>query len=282
MLRKINNIHSSLILVLVTLGPGVNSVPAQSAAGGVVSAAIANPGENSQADTQTIAVAPVSESVYEASPEFGSDASLGPVNPEDLKAVGSSWLPDSLLDWTARHSLRVFGWLNGGYTAASTGEGLLAIEPRANRFGDTWLVDQAAFVLERTLDPEAWSWGFRAEFYMGADAALLHPLDGFGPSSTPRFGTDFRQAYFSLHAPVLTARGIDFKFGRQYTPLGYETTMAPYRPMYSQAYAWIYSQNGATTGATATIHVGPKLDVVGGVTLGVNSLFDLRDARPPA
>ena len=75
-----------------------------------------------------------------------------------------------------------------------------------NRLSDAWLLDQAALVVERTLgeDNEGWSWGCRSEFYMGADAALLHPLDGFGPSRTPRFGTDFRQAYFSLHAPVLT------------------------------------------------------------------------------
>jgi hypothetical protein len=157
---------------------------------------------------------------------------------------------------------------------------LLEVEPRANRFGDTWLLNQSAFVLERTLDSEAWSWGFRAEYYMGADAALLHPVNGFGPSDTPRFSTDFRQAYFSLHAPILTDGGVDFKFGRQYVPLGYETTMAPYRPMYSLSYAWIYSQNGATTGATATIHVDPRLDVIGGVTLCVNSLFELRGRAP--
>ena len=200
--------------------------------------------------------------------------SLGPAIPEEIK------LPSNALsDWAASRDLRFFGWANGGYTGSSTGEGLLEVEPRANRFGDTWLLNQSAFVLERTLSSEAWSWGFRAEFYMGADAALLRPVDGFGPK-TPRFGTDFRQLYFSIHTPVLTDGGIDFKFGRQYVPLGYETTMAPYRPMYSESYAWIYSQNGATTGAIATIHVNPRLDVIGGVTLGVNSLFDFRGRAP--
>jgi hypothetical protein len=156
---------------------------------------------------------------------------------------------------------------------------LLAVEPRANRFGDQWLLNQAALVLERTLAPE-WSWGFRTEFYMGADAALLRPVKyGFGPTDD-KFGTDFRQAYFSLHAPVLTEGGINLKFGRQYVPLGYETTMAPYRPMYSISYAWLYAQNGATTGATATVHVDPQLDVIAGVTLGVNSLFGLRGRAP--
>jgi hypothetical protein len=115
---------------------------------------------------------------------------------------------------------------------------------------------------------------------MGADAALLHPTNGFGPSDNQRFSTDFRQAYLSFHAPILTEGGVDFKLGRQYVPLGYETTMAPYRPMYSLAYAWIYSQNGATTSAIATIHVNPQLDVVGGVTLGVNSLYDFRGRAP--
>ena len=202
---------------------------------------------------------------------------LGPALPEEIQ------LPDNpLTDWMADHDLRFFDWANGGYSWSSTGTGLLAVEPRMNRFSDAWLLDQAAFVLERPLneDSEGWSWGFRGEFYMGADAALLHPLDGFGPSDNPRFGTDFRQAYFSLHAPILTDGGVDFKFGRQYVPLGYETTMAPYRPMYSLAYAWIYSQNGATTGAIATIHVNPQLDVVGGITLGVNSWFDFRGRAP--
>jgi len=205
---------------------------------------------------------------------------LGPALPQDIRLTESLIPPNALTNWGAAHRLRFFGWANGGYTGSSTGEGLLEVEPRANRFGDTWLLNQSAFVLERTLDSEAWSWGFRAEYYMGADAALLHPVNGFGPSDTPRFSTDFRQAYFSLHAPILTDGGVDFKFGRQYVPLGYETTMAPYRPMYSLSYAWIYSQNGATTGATATIHVDPRLDVIGGVTLCVNSLFELRGRAP--
>jgi Putative beta-barrel porin-2, OmpL-like. bbp2 len=213
-------------------------------------------------------------------PPSEAEAPLGPALPENIKLARSLLSPNALTDWAATHRLRFFGWVNGGYTWSSTGSGLLRVEPRANRYGNEWLLDQAAFVLERTLNEEAWSWGFRSEFYMGADAALLHPINGFGPSDNPRFSSDFRQAYFSIHAPILTDGGVDFKLGRQYVPLGYETTMAPYRPMYSLAYAWIYSQNGATTGATATIHVTPRLDMIGGVTLGVNSLFNFRGRAP--
>jgi hypothetical protein len=214
------------------------------------------------------------------SPTYDPSAKLGPALPEDINLLGASFRSNALTEWAAEHQLRFFGWANGGYTQASTGEGALAIEPRANRFGDGWELNQAAFVLEKTLVLEAWSWGFRAEFYMGGDAALLHPLNGIGPSQTPRFGYDFRQAFFSIHAPILTEGGVDLKLGRQYTPLGYETTMAPYRPLYSQAYAWLYSQNGATTGAIATFHVDPRLDVIAGSTLGVNALFDWRGRAP--
>jgi Putative beta-barrel porin-2, OmpL-like. bbp2 len=220
-----------------------------------------------------IASAQSTDTIVVSAQSSAADTRLGPVLPEEIA-------PDVLGDWATSHRLRFFGWANGGYTGSSTGEGLLGVEPRANRFGDNWLLNQSAFVLERRLDSEGWSWGFRTEFYMGADAALLHPVNGFGPSNDPRFSTDFRQAYFSFHAPILTNGGVDVKLGRQYVPLGYETTMAPYRPMYSLSYAWIYSQNGATTGAIATIHVNPRLDVIGGATLCVNSLFELRGRAP--
>ena len=208
-------------------------------------------------------------------PQSPTDATqLGPAHPEDIQ------LPlNPVTSWLTDRNVAFFGWADGGYTGSSTGQGQLNIEPRPNRFGDAWLLDQAAVVLERVASSGGSWWGFRSEFYMGADAALLRPQDAFGPI-LPRFGTDFRQAYFSFHVPVLTDEGIEVKLGRQYTPLGYETTMAAYRPMYSEAYAWFYSQNGATTGAIATIHVNPKLDVITGPTLGVNSLFDLRGRAP--
>jgi Putative beta-barrel porin-2, OmpL-like. bbp2 len=211
-----------------------------------------------------------------------AESKLGPVLPEDIRLVGSAIPSNALTEWGSAHRLRFFGWANGGYTWSSSGTGLLRVEPRMNRFGDAWLLDQSAFVLERTLDESGWSWGFRGEFYMGSDAALLHSPNGFGPSPTdnPRFSTDFRQAYLSFHAPILTKQGVDVKIGRQYTPIGYETAMSPYRPMYSFAYAWMYSQNGATTGATATVHVSPKLDVLGGVTFGANSMYNLEGRAP--
>jgi hypothetical protein len=213
--------------------------------------------------------------------QASSQAKLGPALPEQISIVGPVIPPNAFTDWGAAHRLRFFGWTDGGYTWSSSANGLLAVEPRENRFGDAWLLNQSAFVLERTL-ASGWSWGFRGEFYMGADAALLHPINGFGPSPTdnPRFSTDFRQAYFSVHAPLLTDEGVDVKLGRQYVPIGYETTMAPYRPIYSASYAWFYSENGATTGAIATVHINPGLDIIAGATLGANSEYDFQGRAP--
>src|SRR5579884_2173746 len=138
-----------------------------------------------------------------------ADAALGPALPEQIQLP-----PNPLSDWASDHQIRFFGWANGGYTWSSSGTGLLQVEPRANRFGDAWLLNQAALVVERPLSGEGddqWSWGFRSEYYMGADAALLHPVNGFGPTDNPRFSTDFRQSYFSFHAPIVTEGGVDIK-----------------------------------------------------------------------
>lgn len=203
----------------------------------------------------------------------------GPVLPENIDLWGSL-LDDPQVDWMKRQRLRVFGWLDAGYTWSDTGGGLLRLAPRPNRFSEEVLLNQAALVMERTLDPHDWSWGARAEFWCGADAALLRPLNGFGPDDNPRFGTDFRQLYASVHLPVLTDGGIDLKGGRIYVPIGYDSTMSPYRPMYSAAYAWIYTQTGAATGGSATWHVNPQLDVIAAVTLGYNTFFELRGDSP--
>jgi len=81
-----------------------------------------------------------------------SEIPLGPVLPENIKLTESLVSPNAVTDWAAAHRLRFFGWANGGYTWSSIGSGLLRVEPRENRFGDEWIVDQAAFVLERTLN----------------------------------------------------------------------------------------------------------------------------------
>src|SRR5271166_1795455 len=123
----------SLILVVVTAVLGVSRVRAQSIVPGISSVA-ATPGEifagKPDANSQTIAGAPFSKLMYDKSPESWHDTRLGPVLPENIKPFGTLFVPNALTEWAAEHCVRFFGWANGGYTQSSTGEGLLAIEPR--------------------------------------------------------------------------------------------------------------------------------------------------------
>ena len=159
-------------------------------------------------------------------PELKKPPVLGSIPPEDLPPL----FPE-FTDWLKRERIRVYGWIEAGYTHSSVGDGLLANAPTPNRFGNEAILNGVWLIVERQLAKEGWSWGFRSDFYAGSDAALLHPQNGFGPQDL-RWGTDFRQLYLSLHMPVLSEGGVDLQLGRQNVPIGYETLMAPYRPMY--------------------------------------------------
>lgn len=205
----------------------------------------------------------------------GGAPEYGPAVPEDVKPFGDT----PLGQWAKERNLRAYGWTNMGYTYSSTGPGILNVEPRENRFGNEFIVNETAFVLEKTLRRDQWDWGFKSLLYGGADAALLRPRGGF-TTTDPRFGLDFRELYGSIHAPILTEGGVDFKIGRQTTIIGYESAMSPYRPFYSNAYQWFYAEDGAWTGGLANWHVNKQLDILSGFTLGANTFFTLRGTGP--
>jgi hypothetical protein len=207
-------------------------------------------------------------------PELQKPPRLGSTPPEDLPPL----FPE-FTDWLKRERIRVYGWIEGGYTHSSAGERLLANAPTPNRFGNEAILNGAWLIVERQLAHEGWSWGFRTDFYAGSDAALLRPQNGFGPENDPHWGTDFRQLYLSLHMPLLSEGGVDLLLGRQNVPIGYETLMAPYRPMYSETYFWIHYQVGSTA-ATATWHATDHLDILGSVNLGFNTFFNVRGGSP--
>ena len=90
------------------------------------------------------------------------------------------------------------------------------------------------------------------------------------------FGQDFRDLYLSAHLPIVTDGGVDVKFGRMNTIIGYNGFLAPYRPFYSSDYQFFYSQDGAFTGFLTDLHVNHRLDIWNGMTLGANTFFTLR------
>ena len=173
--------------------------------------------------------------------------------------------------------IRTFGWIEGGCTGASSGSGLLATQPRQNRFGNEFLVNQLGLVLQRPLSQDQFDLGFNIRYFAGADAALGQPKGGIGENNTnPRFNHDFRDLYLSAHLPILTEGGMDIKVGRMNTIIGYNGFLAPYRPFYSSDYQFFYSQDGAFTGLLTNLHVNDQLDVWNGITLGANTFFTKR------
>ena len=165
--------------------------------------------------------------------------------------------------------LRTFGWVEGGYTGSSSGRGMLSVQPRQNRFGNEFLLNQIGWVVEKPLEPGRFNLGFMMRYFAGADAALGAPKGGIGsPPGNPHFGQDFRDLYLSAHLPVLTERGMDFKIGRMNTIIGYNGFLAPYRPFYSSDYQFFYAQDGAFTGFLTDLHVSDRLEVWNGMTLG--------------
>jgi hypothetical protein len=177
----------------------------------------------------------------------------GSVNPENLTPLFSK---TATTQWLAEHRVRAYGWLDGGYSCSSSGDGLLNVAPQPTRFGNEFLLNGAWMIVERPPDTKNWSWGFRSDFYGGSDAALLRPLNNFGPQDK-HMGTDFRQLFISAHMPVLSAKGIDLQLGRQNMPLGYETLMAPYRPLYSQTYEPLAKSSSLVvdSGGSGIVHV---------------------------
>jgi hypothetical protein len=173
--------------------------------------------------------------------------------------------------------IRTFGWVEGGYTGASPGTGPLSVQPRQNRFGNEFLLDQVGLVLQKPLRQDQWDWGFNIRYFAGADAALGQPKGGIdSPPGNPRFSHDFRDLYLSAHLPIITEGGMNVKVGRMNTIIGWNGFLAPYRPFYSSDYQFFYSQDGAFTGFLTQLVVSDQLDVWNGMTFGANTFFEKR------
>lgn len=177
--------------------------------------------------------------------------------------------------------LRIFGWVDMGYTASTSGRGPLAVEPKPNRFGNEFTLNQLALTIEKPLDPKELSWGFVIRPYAGSDAALLTPIQGaIVQSRDSRFGVDFRDLYLQAHLPILTEGGVDIEAGQHYPLIGYQSAMAPYRTFYSNDYQWFWGEAGNFTGIIVTCHATKQLDIVSALTFGYITFFTNLSVSP--
>ncbi|MFO0908655.1 MAG: outer membrane beta-barrel protein [Isosphaeraceae bacterium] len=201
---------------------------------------------------------------------------LGPTPASEVRILMDDL---GLGNWLEDYGIRTFGWVEGGHTGASTGTGLLSIEPRQNRFGNEFLLNQIGWTFQKPLRGDEFNIGFNIRYFAGADAALGAPKGGIGfPPGNPRFGQDFRDLYLSFHFPIFTESGIDLKVGRMNTIIGYNGFLSPYRPFYSSDYQFFYSQDGAFTGWLASTQLTPRLELWSGMTLGANTFFVQRSS----
>src|SRR5260370_9943431 len=92
-----------------------------------------------------------------------AEEKLGPTLPEDVKLLQHFVFGEAHDE--CKTGLRLFAWIDAGFTYASTGPGPLTVETRENRFGNEFLLNEAAIVLEKPLDAKELSWGFTATFY---------------------------------------------------------------------------------------------------------------------
>ena len=178
----------------------------------------------------------------------------------------------------------ISGWIDGGITFNPD-------TPRDNQnFGRLFddranepLLNQAVINFERVLaaQPGEFDWGFKAQFMFGSDARYIHSL-GLLDSvmKTSLYQPDIVEAYVSLHLSLLTERGVDVKLGKWVTLEGAETIDPRTNVFYSHTYIFDFGIPFNHTGALFTVHTTNWLDLMAGVTRGVNTSVEDNNDSP--
>lgn len=177
----------------------------------------------------------------------------------------------------AKARLSIYGWVETGFTGNvdspkdNQNFGRL-FDDRSNEF----VMNQAVITAERVLDPKVgFDWGFKLQFMFGTDARYIHSLGLFDHAMGNRlYQPDIPEAYLSLHLPLLTEGGIDVKVGKFVTLEGAETIDPRTNPFYSHTYIFNFAIPFNHTGALFTLYATKWLNLVAGVTRGVNTSID--------
>lgn len=137
------------------------------------------------------------------------------------------------------------------------------------------LLNQTVLTLQRPLDPKAtgYDFGFKAQAMYGSDARYTHFLGEFDESISSRNQFDIVEAHALFHLPWLTEGGMDLKVGQFVTMEGAEVIYAPDNALYSHSYIFNFGIPFKHTGIMATTHVNSVLDIMTGITTGVNTSF---------
>ena len=173
---------------------------------------------------------------------------------------------------------KISGWIDSGITFNPA-------SPRDNqnfgRFFDDRtnepMLNQLVINFERALAPQPgeFDWGFKLQFMYGSDARFIHSLGLFSDTAaTSILQPDLVEAYLNLHFPVITEGGLDLKLGKFVTLEGAETIDPHTNFFYSHTYIFNFGIPFNHTGALATWHATSHLNLVAGLTRGVNTSID--------
>src|SRR6266403_1345626 len=140
---------------------------------------------------------------------------------------------------------------------------------RANRP----LLNQILLTAERPLDPKAtgYDFGFKLQGMYGSDARFTHSFNLFDRVTNNRNQFDIVEANGLARLPLLTEGGIDFKVGIFPSPMSAEVIDAAGNALYSHSYIFNFGVPFKHTGALATIHLTPMIDLYAGVDTGVDA-----------
>ncbi len=84
-----------------------------------------------------------------------------------------------------------------------------------------------------------------------------------------QYGLAMPQAYVEFYAPIMA--GLNVKVGHYYSPVGYESVMAPHNFFYTHSYSMLYGEAQTLTGVLATQKVNQKFSILGGIDQGWNT-----------
>src|SRR3989440_3110950 len=177
----------------------------------------------------------------------------------------------------AKSRLAIYGWVESGFTgnvdAPKDNQNFGRLfDDRSNEF----VMNQAVITAERALDPKVgFDWGFKLQLMIGTDARYIHSLGLFDHTMrSSLYQPDIPEAYLSLHLPIFTDGGVDLKLGKFVTLEGAETIDPRTNPFYSHTYIFNFGIPFNHTGALFTLYATKWLNLVAGVTRGVNTSID--------
>src|SRR5207237_1735451 len=114
----------------------------------------------------------------------------------------------------------------------------------------------------------------------GSDARYIHSLGLLDKSTSELIQPDVVEAYLNFHFPIITEGGLDMKLGKFVTLEGAETIDPRTDVFYSHSYIFNFGIPFNHTGALFTVHTTSWLDLIAGVTRGVNTSIDDNNDSP--